>query len=656
MDNANMPTPGHSCADCTNRLSHIYPAELEFFKSRFLWGGDKRGVYISNRYEDIRTPDGKLFPKWRPLKKNETTQPLYPRLVDSLAEKHLDLDRFIRTSGEKVPLKTREDEVAFWVGGMANKQTHYHAFDIDSHDLIGWTLIPTRWHPDWTGWAGGGPYDYRYVPLTRPSLRFFMIAKLVYDTFPGRLWSFSSGSLGLAAWHLYDEPQLTDVLFRKFGNRMASIGLNIEQYPQPSSEPPKPGRAHRRPCGMDTGVITANGAVTDSIEQLRLFMKPPATPRFEVILACHLTTLKNRCDSFLKLGGGPVHNRLSYEERASIIDDCWERVELVKEWAKRGYPIDKDVISGEKSPPPASPSTSTNQLTLSHLICGGLIPTEEAESEPVAAEHDPAFLKVDLDTINESGQWVQFVQFLVANGIPAEDRFVEVISTLAKWFCFVELWGQNSERTKAVLHNYVMKKHNGKVTRLNNGHLAEVLAHVDRIVDHVLRTECEQGLALFSEIRRKRATGAYRVILNFEAQIPGDENYEAVASHKASEWVYQPDLTPLPREIEDRIRKAFSDAKRQLRRNRDGHYPTMDAITRFFNYLVAGRTPGARRAGRELLQTMGLPSNGEERNAVLRILQRAGLLHRGSYRSGSASYSWQLSDDVIEALQCRCFM
>ena len=73
---------------------------------------------------------------------------------------------------------------------MAGKYTYNDCIDIDSHELIGWNSVPTRWHPKHLGEVLPGPISWRAVPVIRPSLRFFQIAKVVHDNFPNRIWTF----------------------------------------------------------------------------------------------------------------------------------------------------------------------------------------------------------------------------------------------------------------------------------------------------------------------------------------------------------------------------------------------------------------------------------------------------------------------------------
>ena len=159
-----------------------------------------------------------------------------------------------------------------------------------------------------------------------------------------------------------------------------------------------------------------------------------------------------------------------------------------------------------------------------------------------------------------------------------------------------------------------------KVTRWLEGKKSEVFRHIGRIVSDVIKNESEEGSLVFADIRQKREGGRYAQQYNFESQtaegssllstrIPSSHLIRGGISEKDSKetkWVYVPDNTPLPKQLQQRILAAFNDAGRPLRR-RNGRYPTLLAITRFFNYLISGRKPGQRRASKKLLHEMGFP-------------------------------------------------
>ena len=269
--------------------------------------------------------------------------------VDSLVEKHLDFERFCRTSHYPDRMAPRDWETAFWLAMMAGAKTYAHCIDLDSHDIIGWNPVPTRWHESKTGWVAG-PYSYRYLPVVRPSLRFFQIAKVIYDHFPNRIWSFSSANCGLAVWEIYSSPKFNHNVFPAVEQRLQAAGLNgVEHYPRPPRSPGSLGKCHRRPCGMDSGIITCNGVIADPIEQIRAFMNPPPTPPFETILAIYWERLEAMYGLFLSQGESPQHTHLTKDEKQSLVESCQQVIASVKEWSRGGYILDWDLINNEVS-------------------------------------------------------------------------------------------------------------------------------------------------------------------------------------------------------------------------------------------------------------------------------------------------------------------
>lgn len=490
-------------------LADLYPEEVVFFKQKFIWSSNRQGFYTRHRYHPVTSDSGNLLPKWQPFKRQGGWQPLYAELVDSLAEKHLDFERFCRTCPLNDRLKPSDSESAFWLGTMAGKRTSCDCLDLDSHDVIGWASLPTRWHPDRTGWPPG-PYDYRIVPIVRPSLAFFMQAKLVYDHFPGRIWAFSSANLGFAVWKIrsYDEP--TDVAY----NRVENLLEGLEHYPLPARSENSLGRPHRRPCGMDSGVLTCSGLVTDPIEQIRLFMRPPRTPSFSQILDTYWSTLRGMYSLFLEHGVSVNFKRMQADEKKALFEKTEQTIQEIQEWASQGCVIDQELVRQDGNT--AKPET--------RVVCAfpeSDVPETVAPNPADLTEHPQYFYDVDLKAVAASGQWVQFVKFLVENGFPREDKFSEAVSALGLWFGFVECFGQDRDRIKELLVVYVSRLHNDKVSRLLAGEEQEVVAHVGRIVDHALANEDDEGKRLFAEIRQKRASGRYQTIYTFAPQILG---------------------------------------------------------------------------------------------------------------------------------------
>jgi hypothetical protein len=653
-----------------------FPEELTFFQKVFIWGGSSDCFFTRSFYEETvvdgcwarslteeerrltSTRSGFIIPRWRPYRtKHGTPQKLYPELVDSLTEKHLAFDNFCRSCSSKDRLRPQEWETGFWLGTVAGPRTWSSALDIDLHEQIGWYSKPTRWcQPD-----RDAPHETRYLPVPRPSLRFYMQAKLVHDAFPNRIWAFSSGSLGFAVWRLLPEPELTHVSDRKIRSRLNAIGLRgLEHYPAPKNPRATLGRPHRRPCGMDSGIITPNGVLIDPVDQIRWFMAPGQTPSFEKLVREHISAVRKTYECFLRGGGSEDHHPLQPKERADLVGEAERTLGHVAEWLDKGSPVDAKMLGFRKltggRSPNQTPELGTDIIN-STCVVGGLI---EGRSERkstndknegtfpfLAPQHPASFYSVDLPQIIEQGLWLEFVRFLVEEGFPVQDKFFEIVGTLAKWFVFVELFDRPDSETIHILTTYVLNQHSNKISRIEGKKAEEVISQISRIVQFI-KTSTDSMGGCFEEIRRKRATGRYRTIWNFSPKIlgieqKGDNSAAKVAKSGSEQWRYEPDDTPLPEFLVQKIIESFREAGRQIRRGRDGNQPVLVAITRFLNHLNAGQ--GSRRCSIKLLQQMGFPSRGRDLQQIMGLLVKAGIVSKGGYLSRSRSRLWILTEE-----------
>lgn len=656
-------------------LGTMHPEELQFFKRIFVWAGSRECFFTRSFYEETvvdgcrtrsfneeerqlgSTRSGFVIPRWRPYRtKQGTPQKLYPELVDSLVEKHLAFNNFCRSCSTNDRLKPQAWETGFWLGTVAGPRTWTSALDIDLHERIGWYSTPTRWYQP----ERDAPHDTRYLPVPRPSLRLYMQAKLVHDAFPDRIWAFSSGSLGFAVWRVLPEPELTHVLDRKIRSRLTAIGLQgLEHYPAPKNPRATFGRPHRRPCGMDSGIITPTGVLTDPVDQIRWFMAPGQTPSFDTLVREHISAVRKTYECFLQSGGSEDHRQLNPTARADLVGEAEETLGQVEKWLDKGSPVDPEFLEFPKSIGPEraeqAPKLGTDIIN-STCVVGGLIEGDSdrkstvdnnEHTSPCPAPQRPAsFYSVDLPQIIEQGLWLEFVHFLVVEGFPANDKFFEIVGTLAKWFLFVELFDRPESETIHILTTYVLSQHNSKISRIDR-QPDEVISQISRIVTFI-KTSTDSTGGCFEEIRRKRAMGRYRTLWTFGPKILGTEpesSFSAVKPAKpgSDQWQYQPDDTPLPEFLVQKIIESFRETGRQIRRGRDGKQPVLVAITRFVNYLNAGQ--GSRRCSIKLLQQMGFPSRGRDLQKIMHLLVKAGIVSRGGYLSRSRSRLWILAED-----------
>ena len=409
---------------------------------------------------------------------------------------------------------------------------------------------------------------------------------------------------------------------------------------------------------MDSGVITENGIIINPIEQIRCFINPPATPSFEAICRAIFGKLDEMYADWLSWDEQFNLDGLPVKQRPEKIAELHSELEIVKDWLHSGSPIERTiVVVAEATPDEGVQQESAMRSELSVSVDASLLTTK--------SQYPSCFHNVHLEVINDSRQWVQFCVFLAQHGFPCHDRFLEIVSTLAKWFAFVELHHLLPDRThiKLLLKDYCLNKHNGFITRLNNGLVNEVITHVDRVVDDAIESVTEKGRQLFAEIRYKRTTGFYPEVYLLEEMIC-DKNLnknetrlcpiscglltEEIVEDRT--WAYTPDDTPLPEKLLLIIRHGFDTVGIRLRRNKDKEYPTLAAITRLVNYLYHGKNRGQRRASKQLLEQMGFPTSSTKKERIKKALVKAGVLHLGDYRAKSKSRLYSLSRETLELL------
>lgn len=206
-------------------------------------------------------------------------------------------------------------------------------------------------------------------------------------------------------------------------------------------------------------------------------------------------------------------------------------------------------------------------------------------------------------------EWPLWVERLARIGLVEDDTMTEVVFELAKWLLWVELHGEDDReaRTVELLQRYVLEKHNGCVTRLNEGKEGEVLSQVERIVEGA----CEMSAGskeVFLRIRQKRQQGGYKRLIEIVPVLRRDrgEVFVSVTPEDPEEGGYKSTTyslplreIPLPRAIEVELVRYAQDSK--MRRSR-GEFPLVRFALRFLGSLWLSR--GAARIHTEDLRAM----------------------------------------------------
>jgi hypothetical protein len=283
---------------------------------------------------------------------------------------------------------------------------------------------------------------------------------------------------------------------------------------------------------------------------------------------------------------------------------------------------------------------------------------------------------IDLSAVCD-GQWVQNCEHWATYGLPCHDSLFTVISQLARWFHYVELWHipQDDRLDKIIrlLQDYCIKKNNGFISRLETGMIQDVTGHVERAVMEGIKFMNAQGKMYCATMRQKRNRGQYKRIIYLEpvlhdAAHAGEERLEKDFTSplpvgficctvldaaptpddrrdRAENWEFKADDTPLPEELESLITRYYQNKKVSC------YKPTMVKITRLINHLH--RNQGQVRMGIKTLAKIGF-TNHASRQHVQHLVDAGILRKAGEYSSAMGlGREYRLARKVMEMFVVR---
>lgn len=242
------------------------------------------------------------------------------------------------------------------------------------------------------------------------------------------------------------------------------------------------------------------------------------------------------------------------------------------------------------------------------------------------------------------GNWAKQCKHWAIKGLPCDDSISQVVSELAKWLYFVELAEINeTDRMPEVVNTliqYCLLKHNGYITRLNNGEIEEVKSHISRLCESAISRMSEEGKSLLTTIGTKEYVDKWKLVPLMLQQDKLDCSFSLSSSvkitqccsvlwvsapeywrTKAINWEYVPDNTPISEALESRIRRFY--ARNGLKINN----PSIVKITRFLNYLKVNTAEV--HLGVESLKKMGFTSHSTRKH--IKQLEKMGLIMIGGY-------------------------
>ena len=231
--------------------------------------------------------------------------------------------------------------------------------------------------------------------------------------------------------------------------------------------------------------------------------------------------------------------------------------------------------------------------------------------------------------------WCPWIERMAKTGLVEDDSMGRVVYELAKWLLWIELFDRQ-ELTTELLQTYVLNKHNGHVSRLNEGHETEVLSHVGRVVASAGKIT-QDSEELFERIRQNRRDGKYWRPIRIIPLLSGTKATIGLddVQYNCSTYYSLPIRDDgLPAIIEDRL---LCYAKRHRMRRTQGEYPFVRFSRRLLNYLCDKK--GSARLSTAYLTT--LVTNVHQQNDFKVALRGLNLLRdwTGTYRAKSAPAS-----------------
>ena len=588
-------------------LPDRYPDEYARYKELFVDFSKKSPYHIKKSYKS-----GFVAPRQRRRKDGVMYS---PSCYEDLLLRHLDTERWLLTHPDEFPIDQPD---YYWIGLRFGRKTKLGCIDFDNkQNVIGVYN---------TCMVGSDPAR----PLPVLLLDHIQQIKRLYDTFPNRIWCISSATLGLHLWeklpYLHNHRKV-EVRYRP---KLRNIGLpTVEVYPSPKLS----NQVLRRPFGTDYYTITDDGLLSDWVDQLEHF-ENPTTPAFTTIVSSLIELASqewrryHRCNGLfltktsvnsVKLDDKPHLQRFVYDDMAIPAAFLYEVAEINK-WVRAGCPESGRTTS----------------------FCSG----STCINKPDAHEPEPG--PDGQPVCKKKKNWVEKCVTFASEGLPKDDSLFEAISNLARWFYFVEFFdvpsNQRIDETTELLQQFALTKHNGFITTLNNGLVAEVESRVGRIVRGAVATSTNQDL--FFRIREKRRLGKYARNLMLEPVIRGTTSTSSCTAYTCI--IKEIDDTPLPDSIHRRLMEIVTSQKM---RRRSGEYPFIRFARRLLNAL--SKAGGQARIHRDTIYTFLDGKNPNQQHQYKALLASHGLIYPGWDRyvvQGRQSSLYRLTRPVAKVL------
>jgi hypothetical protein len=293
------------------------------------------------------------------------------------------------------------------------------------------------------------------------------------------------------------------------------------------------------------------------------------------------------------------------------------------------------------------------QMILEGSDAGGMASTPSRSNDP-SAPQDESFGEINDEDLRRAtwmpsmrhGEWPKWIMHQAMHGLQVSDKLGEVLHELAKWLVWVEQYGEDDEKIVALLDRFVCQRHNGRISRINDGRLAEVRSQVRRAV-RLARDVSLEGKEIMASIRQRRDSGKYAEVYLIEPLLSGRGE------------VVQMDCIPstycftlrddhLPALIEAKLSQI---AQANKLRKKDGEYPLVRFARRFLNALWDKK--GSARIGWEDLMKISQANKPDHQVKYKKLLRAARLIedYEGKYCRYEAKNLYSLSPMAQEAFE-----
>ncbi len=511
----------------------------------------------------------------------------YPRAFEKLVVRHLDA----------------EASRPYWLGLRFGRKSMLKCIDFDNKsNVIGHYKCRDQRRP------------VVHLPLTH-----FKRMKRLYDAFPNHIWCVSSATLGLHVWEKLHALRSPEYIEEETRPKLKQIGLeNTEVYPSPSTI----NNVLRRPFGLDYHTITDEGDLTDWIEQTNHFVTARRAPSFPRIVKSLLALAEREWEWCNQHGGlRPSRQTPFVTKRVLRMSALRAEVAEVASWVRAGCPDD--------------PTTSSDEA-----------------SGPVGETMTVAPWTPKPRTVPSPSRWTwAHVKALAREGVPEEHKLYQYLLLLARplvWRDYFHLKvNERLARAEADLLFWVMTKHNGLVTRVQEGDHVDLRHEVRRQV-RVAHEETSPSLqAFYAEMRERDKQYPARVerVSDLIRNIQNSSSFPVCCRRISKEM----DDSPLPAHVEGVLSRVVKDKKM---RRRDGEYPFVRFARRLLNALWA--EDGAASLHGEVLLAFCGSKNPNQVVGYKKLMAEYGLISdqwEGHVQKGVSSALYQMTDATFEQFQ-----